>query len=159
VLRAMLRNALAQVSLTRIGDTLGNEHLALSARRPIETFFPARELAAFDAGAQMRGALGAMAAPLASAHVLVLALSAIAAPLLLWRALRASDTPRAAMLAGALLALLVNAAATGALSKPHHRYQARIAWVLPLVAMLAVSHSTAAERLSRMGKYPRGARP
>ncbi|WP_270939194.1 hypothetical protein, partial [Falsiroseomonas oryzae] len=54
---AMLRNTLTQLGRTRVGDTLRNDHLAASARRPIATAFPARELAAFDAGAQMRGVL------------------------------------------------------------------------------------------------------
>jgi hypothetical protein len=138
VAAAMLRNAFTQMVLVRIGDTLGNEHLALSVRRPIAAFFPAHELAAFDAGSQMRGELGAVAAPFVWMHVAALALSAIAAPVLLWRALRAGETQRAALLAGAMLALLANAAATGALSKPHHRYQARIVWVLPLVVAVAL---------------------
>jgi len=34
-----------------------------------------------------------------------------------------------------LAALIGNAAATGGLSKPHHRYQARIAWLLPFAAV------------------------
>jgi hypothetical protein len=38
----------------------------------------------------------------------------------------------------ALVALGANAAATGALSKPHHRYQARIVWLLPLAVGLAM---------------------
>jgi hypothetical protein len=132
----MLRNALTQLLKPRVGDTLGNEHLALSARIPIARSFPAGELAAFDAGLQMQGALQARAAPFLALHIPVLLLSLAAALWLLWRALRARDTPRAAMLAGALLALLANAAATGALSKPHERYQARIVWLLPLAVML-----------------------
>lgn len=133
---AMLRNGVAQLLKPRVGDTLGNEHLALSARIPIARSFPAGELAAFDAGLQMQGALQARAAPFLAPHIPVLLLALAAALWLLWRALRARDTPRAALLAGALLALLANAAATGALSKPHERYQARIVWLLPLAVML-----------------------
>ena len=134
---AMLRNGLAQLLKPRVGDTLGNEHLALSARIPVARSFPPRELAAFDAGLQMQGALQARAAPFLAPHIPVLLLSLAGALWLLSRALRARDTPRAALLAGALLALLANAAATGALSKPHERYQARIVWLLPLAVMLA----------------------
>ena len=36
-----------------------------------------------------------------------------------------------------LVGLGANAVATGALSGPHDRYQARIAWLLPLAALLA----------------------
>jgi hypothetical protein len=137
VASAMLRNALVQLLKPRVGDTLGNEHLALSARIPIARSFPPRELAAFDAGLQMQGALQARAAPFLAPHIPVLLLSLAGGLWLLWRAMRARDTPRAALLAGALLALLANAAATGALSKPHERYQARIVWLLPLAVMLA----------------------
>jgi hypothetical protein len=35
--------------------------------------------------------------------------------------------------------IAANAAVTGALSGPHDRYQARIAWLLPLAAILAPS--------------------
>ena len=133
---AMLRNGLAQLLKPRVGDTIGNEHLALSARIPIARNFPPRELAAFDAGLQMQGALQARAAPFLAPHIPVLLLSLAGALWLLWRALRARDMPRTALLAGALLALLANAAATGALSKPHERYQARIVWLLPLAVML-----------------------
>jgi hypothetical protein len=135
VAQAMLRNALRQLALVRVGDTLGNEHLALSARRPIAAAFPAGELAAFDAGLQMRGELRARAAPFLAPHLPVLLLALAVSPWLLLRALRRGETSRAALAAGALVALAANAVATGALSKPHDRYQARIVWLLPLVVL------------------------
>ncbi len=149
VARAMAGNAMRQLGLARVGDTLGNEHLALSARRPIAAAFPPRELAAFDAGAQMRGALPARAAPFLSPHVPALLISLAAAPVLLWRAARARDLPRAALLAGALLALTANAVATGALSKPHDRYQARIVWLLPLAVLMAALPGLAPQAATR----------
>jgi peptidoglycan/LPS O-acetylase OafA/YrhL len=85
----------------------------------------------------MRGALPARAAPFLAPHVPALLVALAAALALLWRAARARDLPRAALLAGALLALTANAVATGALSKPHDRYQARIAWLLPLAVLTA----------------------
>jgi hypothetical protein len=135
---AMLRNTLRQVTLNAADDTLGNDHLALSARRGIATAVPA-ELAAFDAGLQMRGDLPARAAPFLAPHVPVLLASLAVAVFLLWRAVRAGDRARAGLLAGALVALLANAAAAGALSRPHDRYQARIAWLLPLVVLVSVA--------------------
>jgi hypothetical protein len=132
VAAAMARNAVAQLGLLRVGDTLSDEHLAMSARIPIARSFPARELAAFDAGLQMRGELPARAAPFLAPHVPALLLALVALPLLAWR--RPAARP---LLAFAVVALLANAAATGALSKPHHRYQARIVWLLPLAVGLA----------------------
>ena len=137
VAAAMLRNALHQAWRVQVGDTLGNDHLALSARIPIARSFPAGELAAFDAAAQMRGTLHARAAPFLAPHVPALLLALGAAGWLVSRAVRARALRRAALLAGALVALAANAAATGALSKPHDRYQARIVWLLPLAVMLA----------------------
>jgi len=138
VASAMLHNTLAQLAQARVGDTLVDTYLSVSARRPIAASFPAREVAAFDAGAQMRGVLPERAAPFLLPHIPVLLLSAVAAPLLLRRAMRRRDLARGALLAGALVALLANAFATGALSKPHDRYQARIAWLLPLSVMLVL---------------------
>jgi hypothetical protein len=134
----MLANTLRQLILVRVGDTLSDEHLALSARRGIADHFPPSELAAFDAGAQMRGELPGRAAPFLWAHVPVL-LGALAAALaMLWSAARRRDLRRGAVLLFALVALGANAAATGALSKPHHRYQARIVWLLPLAVGAAL---------------------
>jgi hypothetical protein len=134
---AMARNALRQAMMPRVGDTLDNTHLDASARRAIAAM-PARELAAFDAGAQMRGELRARAAPVLPVQVPVL-LAAL--PLLLaamglagWR----GDRVRFGILSGVLVALAANAFATGALSAPVDRYQARIVWLLPLMAMLGL---------------------
>jgi hypothetical protein len=138
VVAAMFGNALRQLALVRVGDTLSDEHLALSARRGIAEHLPPREVAAFDAGAQMRGELPARAAPFLLPHVPVLLGSLAAALAMLWSAARRRDLRRGAVLLFALVALAGNAAATGALSKPHHRYQARIAWLLPLVVMLVL---------------------
>jgi hypothetical protein len=49
----------------------------------------------------------------------------------------AAGAPRLGLLLCVLTALAANASTTGALSKPHHRYQARIVWLLPLGAALA----------------------
>jgi hypothetical protein len=137
VAAAMLRNGLRQVVMARVGDTLGNEHLELSARRMVAAGFP-RELAPFDGALQMQGRLQALAAPLLAPHPLVLVL---AVPLVLWgwwRAARSGDRVRLGLVLAALVGLSANAAVTGALSKPHDRYQARIIWLLPLAAALAL---------------------
>jgi hypothetical protein len=134
---AMARNTLRQALMTAVGDTLGNAHLAASARRAVAVL-PARELAAFDAAAQMRGTLPARAAPFLAIHpaVLLACLPLLLAALGLaaWR----GDRVRSGVLAGVLVAVAVNAFATGALSAPVDRYQARIVWLLPLAAMLGL---------------------
>ncbi|MES2713905.1 MAG: hypothetical protein V4653_20180 [Pseudomonadota bacterium] len=134
VLRAMAGNTLRQLTLVQVGDTLGNAHLDLSARRMIRDGFPPRELAAFDAGLQMRGMLERAAAPFLWPHVPVLALALVFAVV---GFLRGGAEQRALVLV-ALGAIAANAFATGALSAPHDRYAARIIWLLPLAAMLAL---------------------
>jgi len=69
--------------------------------------------------------------------VLVLgALLAIAA----WRqAMRHADRHRLGLVVGLLVAVTANAFATGGLSKPHLRYEARILWLMPILAGLALA--------------------
>lgn len=137
VAAAMLRNGLRQIGMARVGDTLGNEHLDLSARRMVSQGFPS-ELAAFDAARQMQGRLGAVAAPLLPLHALLLVLAVPVAAFAWWRAARGGDRVRLGLVLGALVGISANALVTGALSKPHHRYEARIIWLLPLAAFLAL---------------------
>ncbi|MDB5314705.1 MAG: hypothetical protein JWO24_549 [Rhodospirillales bacterium] len=139
VLRAMLGNTVLQLAQFRVGDTLGNEHLELSARRMIRDGFAPRELAAFDAGLQMRGLLPAAAAPFLWPHLPVLVLVLVVA---LVGLVRGSPEQRGLVLV-ALCAVAANSFATGALSAPHDRYGARIIWLLPLAAMLVLPRQVA----------------
>jgi hypothetical protein len=135
-----------QLVTAGIGDTLGPENLAAALRPRIAEGFSAREVAAFDASAQARGALRAAVAPLAPLHALAL-LAAL--PLLAvagWRAWRAGDAARLGLLAAVILGVLGNAAATGGLSGVFPRYQARIAWLLPAMALLVLLPRRAAAR-------------
>ncbi|WP_431281575.1 hypothetical protein ACQW02_19490 [Humitalea sp. 24SJ18S-53] len=127
VTRAILVNTAEQLVTLRPGDTLVADHLALALRPQLEGF-SARETARFDASLQAQGRLAAPELPYP-------ALVLLALPLLLWGAWRASDRGPAMLAAIILAALIGNAAATGGLSKPHHRYQARIAWLLPFAAI------------------------
>lgn len=136
VLETVLRNTLRQLVTVGIGDTLGPENLATALRPRIAEGFPPRELAAFDAGLQARGALAATVAPLSTLHAVVLLLTL---PLLAvggWQAWRSRDATALAFLGAVLLGVVANAAATGGLSGVFPRYQARIAWLLPVAAML-----------------------
>ncbi len=136
VLRAVLHNTAMQLVTTGIGDTLGPENLAAALRPRIAEGFTARELAAFDASAQVRDSLRSAVAPLSPLHALAL-LAAL--PLLAvgtWRAWRAGDALRLGLLAAVIVGVVGNAAATGGLSGVFPRYQARIAWLLPVMALL-----------------------
>lgn len=137
VMDAMARNALRQATMFEVGDTLGNTHLAASARRAIDRL-PAGERATFDAGMQMRGELPAAAAPFLAPHrpaVLTgLAIALLAIAYALWR----RDWIRAGLISGLLIAVAANAVAAGALSAPVDRYGARIVWLLPLAGLIGL---------------------
>lgn len=71
---------------------------------------------------------------------LVTASAVLALLVVAWRAWPAGDRPGGLPPAGWFLlwALVANAAVCGILSGPHHRYQARVAWLLPLLAAVLV---------------------
>ncbi|MDB5374797.1 MAG: hypothetical protein JWP04_3439 [Belnapia sp.] len=154
VLRAAAGNAWAQLGRARVGDTLGPENLAGSVGKQLALGFPAAEQARFAAGLQARGLLPAVAAPFLALHPLLLALGAAAALLGWRRAARAGDAPMLGLVLAVLVGVTVNAAVTGALSGPHDRYQARIAWLLPLAGLLALG-ATAARPVAIATTSPR----
>ena len=127
---AALRNFGRQLLLVRIGDTLSRDNLGGSVRPRLVEGFPSAEVARYDAAAQPADRLPALAAPLLWPQVPVLLLGATGLAVLAWR-LRG---PRRAFALFLFAAVAANALTAGALSKPHHRYQARIAWLLPFGA-------------------------
>ncbi len=135
---AMLHNTLIQMTRFTVGDTLQATHLAASARRAVERL-PPSELEAFDDAAQMRSELPGLAMPWLLPQTGAVVLSLPLALVALLRALLRRDRAAAGLIAGLLLAVAVNAFATGALSAPIDRYQARIVWLIPLAAMLGLA--------------------
>lgn len=135
---AILRNTAAQLALFGIGDTLGNDWLAATVGKRLAEGFPAREAAAFAAGSQAADALrgAAVTGWAARLHGPALALALLALARATRDAWRARDHLRLGFLGCLALGLVANAAATGGLSKPHQRYQARIVWLLPAAALL-----------------------
>lgn len=135
VLRTALANAWEQLGRVALGDTLGDDWLEGSITGSLREWFPAAEMARFRAGRQMNQTLRDLATPLNAPHALLLVLGA-AATLAVAVARRGTLAGRFAVLV--LVGVLANAAASGALSRPHDRYQARIAWLL-LLPVLMVS--------------------
>jgi hypothetical protein len=136
VIRGGIANFIGQLRRNQIGDTLSRHDVGTGVRPEIAKGFPAAELARFDTSLQMRDglkAIGRLFNPLFSA-ALILATPFV---LLAWlRAHRAQDLRSLGLLLCLLVGLTGNALATGALSMPHHRYQARVVWLLPLATML-----------------------
>jgi hypothetical protein len=129
-----LGNAVTQMGKSRIGDALVPDWLDDTVGlRLRQGDFPPAEQERFHHSLQFQGRL---VSPLAVLHGSVLILATPFALLAWWRAHRAGDRLRLGLTICCLAALLGNAIVTGALSKPHHRYQARVIWLLPLVAVL-----------------------
>ena len=127
-------DALAQLGAAAVGDTLPREALGGTLRDRVAGGFPAGELARFDAAAQARGALPGLAAPFLAPHAPVLLAGAAALFWLLWRARRVPV--RLAFGLCVAVGVGANGFATGALSGPHDRYGARLAWLVPFAAAL-----------------------
>ncbi|TCH98397.1 hypothetical protein EJV46_12685 [Roseococcus sp. SYP-B2431] len=136
VIRDGLANFVAQLRRNQVGDTLSRHDVGMGVRPEISRGFPAAELARFDGSLQMRDGLKARGRRLNPVFSAVLILSAPLALLAWARAHRARDARRLGLLLCLLVGLTGNALATGTLSMPHHRYQARVVWLLPLAAML-----------------------
>jgi hypothetical protein len=129
-----LRDSAIQAFKLRLGDSLTNAWLDVNVAPNLDRHLP-HAAAAFRASRQMTERLGVVAW-LNPVLLATLPASLLALPWLLRRA-RNPRLNAAALLV--LLALAGNAVITGAMSKPHHRYQARIAWLLPLLAGVALA--------------------
>lgn len=137
VLAAAAANTARQLLAVRTGDTLGPDHLPESVAPQLALAFPPAEGGRFAASLQFRGALPGAAAPFLWPHLSVLLAGAVALPLAAWRVWLGGDARLLGFLLCAAVGVLANAAVTGALSGPHGRYGTRVAWLLPLVALLA----------------------
>jgi hypothetical protein len=137
VVRVALANTWAQLTRVRLGDTLGNYWLDETVGLRLRTYFPASEESRFHAARQFRDRLTEIAMPLNVPHAALLMLGALGTVVVAIGCRR--HAPRLAALAVVtLVGVLGNAFATGALSGPHDRYQARIAWLLLLAPALYI---------------------
>ena len=146
VLRTALGNFWAQLWQVRLGDTLGDDWLEGSITGSLQAYFPAAEMARFRAGRQMQGTLRAVAEPLNPWHLAILAAGAVVTLVL---ALRGQ---KLAVLV--LVGVLANAATSGALSGPHDRYQARIAWLVLVPVVMRKKESSFCEQKEAKKLHP-----
>jgi hypothetical protein len=122
-----VRDTLEQLIANRVGDTLGRHNIGEGVLPMIQAFGPA-ETARFQAGAHWQGKLPVLVAPFLWVQAPALVLGAVALALLAWLGWR--DRLVLGVAVGIGIAILANAFATGALSGPHDRYGARLAWLL-----------------------------
>ncbi len=134
-LRAATANMLEQMTRFDSGDGLNPWPAQVSPW--IEQDFPARELAAYSTARQQAGLLS-VPPLMARLHKLIALGGVLTCALVLPVALRRRAACSGFLLA-VLLALPLSAAITGSLSTPHDRYQARIMWLPPFVAVLSLA--------------------
>jgi hypothetical protein len=89
---------------------------------------------AMRAARQQRGEVSFAA--LNALHVPIAVLSLLALPLVIWFGLRYDSFDLARLAATVAVAILANAAVCGAVSSPHDRYGARLAWIATLAVVL-----------------------
>jgi hypothetical protein len=130
VLASMIKNTSQQLVMIKLGDTLHADWLDVTVAKSIETHFSAGELARFKVSKQWSNALQDRVQWLNVLATVVLLMSLVLSLYCLWRALIKRDTRALALILLLWMGALANAFATGALSKPHYRYQTRIAWLL-----------------------------
>lgn len=135
VLATAIRNTLTQLTLVRLGDTLAADHLATVLRDTIIERFPPAELSRYEASLQYNGRLRPIGDAINPLVVAALILGAVASAAIALTTRRTHPT-LAALAVLVLIAALANAFATGALSGPHDRYEARIAWIVLLPPIL-----------------------
>ncbi len=139
VAAAALRNTVRQLAMVRVGDALVPDYLKDTVGLLLSTYFPPFETRWFDASRQVAGTLPALAAPLVPLQLTLMVLGAAGTLATIVVAWRRRDGALAGFALLVLVGVAANAAATGALSGPHGRYQARIAWLLLLPPLAAVT--------------------
>jgi len=145
VARAALANTVTQLGTLRLNEVIGDYWLDETVGFRLRNHYPAAEEARFQAGAQRHDRLRAIGAPLQTPQIVLVGIGAmLTLGVLAWAWRR--DRRLFALAALCVVGVLANAFATGALSGPHDRYGARIAWLLVLVPLLAIGQRRAIDR-------------
>lgn len=132
--QAIAGNAWRQLTMFASGD--GLQPWPAQVDHWITEDFPPREAAAYHTARQQSGQLSVPDWMAASHRVLALAgvAGCLAAIVVMRR-----DTPVRIVLLTVLISLPLSAAITGGLSGPHDRYQSRIMWLPPFLALVATA--------------------
>lgn len=132
VAHAAATNTGEQLLRAGLGDTLRPTWLEGSVTNSLRDYFPPQELIRFRASRQARDTLAPVAAALDIPRTAAMAAGAVLVILMVGLGGMRGRAFAALLLVG----IIANAFATGALSKPHDRYQARIAWLLVAAPLL-----------------------
>ena len=136
VMQSLVNNTWRELWMVGLGDTLHPDHLDTTVAERLKIYFPSAELQRYQQSRQVRDQLYQSGEMFNLVGRLSLLAGLVACIFLAWRAWRERQHAIILLIAMVFVGLLANAFATGALSKPHYRYQTRIAWLLVFVPLI-----------------------
>ncbi len=136
LLWSALQNTAMQLSMVKLGDTIHSDWLDVTVLKSVEKFFPAAELERYKKAHQVQETMLEKVSFVSTVGTYTVLLGFLLSLYLFYRAVQARNWTALGFIVLIWVAVLANAFATGALSKPHYRYQTRIAWLLVLPILL-----------------------
>lgn len=153
VVQSLVKNTWTELWMIGLGDTLHPDHLDLSVRARLETYFPQAELNRYWQSRQVKGTLTQSAGLFNTLGWVSLLAGLVACVYAGIGALMRGERTISLLIGMVFVALLANAFATGALSKPHYRYQTRIAWLVVFVPLILPFRARGTFSLSKKANH------
>ena len=139
VFRSSVVNSIEQMRLIKLGDTLHADYLDVTVDKMLQAYFPEAEVQRFREALQTRHSLvGEGFLVRLGVYNKVLQAAVLFALTISLYLMARSPKQAGPLVVMVFAAFVANAIATGALSKPQDRYQARISWLLFLPPLLLV---------------------
>ncbi|MCM0034815.1 MAG: hypothetical protein NBV66_03405 [Burkholderiaceae bacterium] len=136
VLWSATQNTVTQLTMVKLVDTIQPNGLDQTVVKSVEKFFPSAELERYKNAKQVQGTMLERVSFVSAVGTATVLLGFLLSIYVLMQAWRRRDWTALALIAMIWIGVLANAFATGGLSKPHYRYQTRIAWLLVLPPLL-----------------------
>jgi len=136
VLWSATQNTATQLTMVKLGDTINADWLDLTVAKSVEKFFSSAELERYKNSKQVQGTMLERVSFVSAVGTATVLISFLLSVYLLIQAWRSRQWTVLALITMIWMGVLANAFATGGLSKPHYRYQTRIAWLLVLPPLL-----------------------
>jgi len=136
VLWSATQNTVTQLTMVKLVDTIQPDGLDQTVVKSVEKFFPSAELERYKNSKQVQGKMLERVSFVSAVGTAAVLLGFLLSIYLLLQAWRSRQWTVLALITMIWMGVLANAFATGGLSKPHYRYQTRIAWLLVLPPLL-----------------------
>lgn len=140
VLWSAIQNTATQLSMVKLGDTINSDWLDLTVAKSVEQFFSVAELERYKNSKQVQGTMLERVSVVSAIGTFTVFAGFLLSLFLCFWACRSRNWTALGLIVMIGLGVLANAFATGGLSKPHFRYQTRIAWLLVLPPLLLWPH-------------------